>query len=102
MMIGLTMITPCVYGIITNMSLKRYDGLNTALQNIMQRLGYTVASIAIGFISKIWSIELNFALLAVLSVVMCAMLILLRLRWKLKNELYRVNHPKGFHAPYSL
>ena len=102
MMIGLTMIRPAVYGIVTNLSVKRYAGLNTALQNIMQRIGHSVAAVAIGLIANWRGIEFNFILLTVICLILIVTLTLLRLRWKLKNKLYHLNHPKGHHEPYSL
>jgi len=102
MMVGLTMIRPAVYGIITNLSAKRYAGLDTALQNIMQRLGHTIAAVGIGLIASWKGIEFNFILLTFICLVLLVTLILLRLRWKLQNKLYFMNHSRGHHEPYYL
>ncbi len=102
MMTGLTLMSPSVYGIITQLSVKKFDGMNTALQNIVSRLGFGIAAIGIGQISDNWGVEFNFLLLALACLGLLVLLTFLRLHWKLENKLWQKNHPKGIHAPYSL
>lgn len=102
MMTGLTIMSPSVYGIISNLSDKRFDGMNTALQNIVSRVGFSLAAVGIGQLSAHFGVATNFVVLAMTSLALLIALTFLRLHWKLENKLWEKNHPKGMHAPYTI